>query len=72
MTDQPTEEAVNKLLGKKLYKVYARETVYSMKEVWAYDEDEAQTLANNEGFGNEDIFDGADFEITDVEEDDEA
>ena len=43
-----------------------------MKEVWAYDEDEAQTLANNEGFGNEDIFDGADFEITDVEEDDEA
>jgi hypothetical protein len=72
MSDVEAMNAANKLLGKKLYKVYARETVYSMKEVWAYDEDEAQKLASETGFGNEDIFDGADFEITDVEEDDET
>jgi hypothetical protein len=72
MTDQPTEEAVNKLLGKKLYHVYARETVYSRKDVWAMDADEAETLANNEGFSTDEIIDGDNFEITDVEVDDEA
>jgi len=72
MTDQSTEEAVNKLLGKKLYHVYARETVYSRKDVWAMDADEAETLANNEGFTNDEIIDGDNFEITDVEVDDES
>jgi hypothetical protein len=70
MTDDiEAMNAANKLLGKKQFNVFARETVYSCKKVWAYDEDEAEKLASEEGFGNDDIFDGADFEITEVEED---
>jgi hypothetical protein len=67
--DTEIQDAANKLLGKKKFNVYARETVYSCKKVWAYTEDEAEKLASEKGFGNEDIFDGADFEITEVEED---
>lgn len=62
------EKAANRLLGLKEYDVYARETVYSCKRVWAMDEAEAEELASNAGFTREDEFDGDNFEITDVEE----
>lgn len=69
MSDIDTaERAANILLGLKEYDVYARETVYSLKRVWALNEDDAEKVAHDEGFTNEDIIDGADFEITEVEE----
>jgi hypothetical protein len=66
--DTEVQDAANKLLGKKKFNVFARETVYSSKKVWAYTEGEAEKLASETGFDNDDIFDVVDFEITDVEE----
>jgi hypothetical protein len=68
MSDQTTEHAVQKLLGKKQYEVLASEKVYYSKRVWAYDEADAETVASDEGFSLKDIYDGNFFEITDIEE----
>ena len=67
-TDEQTQIAVNKLMGKKRFEVLAQEWVYYAKIVWAHDEYEAIRIALDEGFVNEDIFDGADFEINGAEE----
>lgn len=71
-----TEEeqiALNKVEGLKQYDVYASETVYYSKRVWAKDDEEAYTKANEEGFAVTDIYDGDHFEITSTEEvEDEA
>ena len=72
MTDQAQDQAVidaaEKLLGKKRYEVFASELVYYAKIVWAYDEDEAEKIASEEGFNNEHIYDGDNFDISGVEE----
>ena len=67
-TDEQTQIAVEKLLGKKKFDVSASELVYYSKIVWAHDEEDAIRIALDEGFVNEDIFDGADFEINGAEE----
>ena len=66
--DPQAQIAVNKLLGKKRFDVSASELVYYSKIVWAHDEEDAIRIALDEGFVNEDIFDGADFEINGAEE----
>ena len=67
MTDEE-QSALNKIEGLKQYEVYATEQVYYAKKVWAKDEEDAQRIANDEGFTNQEIYDGYDFEITEVEE----
>lgn len=62
------QEALNKVEGLKQYGVYASELVYYAKKVWAKDEEDAQRVATDEGFTNQEIYDGYDFEITEVEE----
>lgn len=62
------QEALNKVEGLKQYGVYATELVYYAKKVWAKDEEDAQRVATDEGFTNQEIYDGYDFEITEVEE----
>ena len=67
-TDEQTQIAVNKLMGKKRFEVLAQEWVYYAKIVWAHDEYEAERIATDEGFTNEEIYDGDSFEIREVEE----
>lgn len=62
------QEALNKVEGLKQYEVYATELVYYAKKVWAKDEEDAQRVATDEGFTNQEIYDGYDFEVTEVEE----
>ena len=66
--DEQTQIAVEKLLGKKRFDVVAQEFVYYSKVVWAYDEIEAERIATDDGFTNEEIFDGDDFKVISVEE----
>ena len=68
MTDQPTQEAVNKLLGKKKFVIYARETIYYEVSIDAYTEDEVWEMANNGdvSFPYSAVVDGADFDIYEV------
>lgn len=62
------QEALNKVEGLKKYTVYTSELVYYSKEVWANNEMDAQLIANEAGFTNDDIYDGDNFEINGVEE----
>jgi hypothetical protein len=65
------QTAMNKIAGLKQYEVYASELVYYAKKVWAVDEEDARRKANEEGFSNQEIYDGHDFEMHEVEEVDE-
>jgi hypothetical protein len=60
------QDALNKLQGLKLYKVYASELVYYAKTVLATDKDDAQKVAIDEGFDGVEVFDSTDFEIYEV------
>jgi len=63
------QQAVNKLLGLKTYTVDASELVYYSVEVQAYSLEEAWEKARSGevSFPVESIYDGADFEINDVD-----
>ena len=66
-----TEEeqvALNKVEGLKQYDVFASETVYYSKRVWAKDEEAAVIKANEDGFEVTDIYDRDHFESAWVEE----
>lgn len=69
--EEQTAEAVAKRLeGFKRFTLYARETVYYSKTVWAKDMDDAEEIANDEcDWGNP--VDYADFEVYDMEEEKE-
>lgn len=54
----------------KKYTIYASETVYYMKEVEAESEKQARDMVfdGEIAFDLEDIYDGRDFEVRDIEE----
>ena len=54
----------------KKYRVYASEIVYYMKNVESENEEELRSLIQSGDvmFDNEDIVDGGDFELIDIEE----
>lgn len=64
---QIAEQVAERLEGKKLYVVRARETVYYRREVYATDPFNAEEVCSEDGDWG-DIVDGNDFEVYDVEE----
>lgn len=64
---QIAEQVAERLEGKKLYVVRARETVYYRREVYATSEFNAEEVCSEDGDWG-DIVDGNDFEVYDVEE----
>lgn len=63
--EQVVEEVAMRLDGKKLYRVWASETVYYCQKVWAYNEDDAAEQALPEEWG--DPVDSQYFEVIDTE-----
>lgn len=63
--------AMNKIAGLKQYDVYASETVYYLKKIWAMDESDAEKRACEDGFTNDEILDGDNFQVNEVLEVDE-
>jgi len=64
-----TQKAVDKLMGLKTYTVDASELVYYSVEIQAYSLEEAWEMARSGEvhYSVESIYDGADFEINDVQ-----
>lgn len=64
-----TQKAVDKLMGLKTYTVDASELVYYSVEIQAYSLEEAWEMARSGEvhYPVEAIYDGADFEIVDVQ-----
>lgn len=62
------KQAVSKLLGKKKFVIYARETIYYEVSIDAYTEEEVWEKANSGDieFQYSDVVDGSDFEIYEV------
>jgi len=67
--DAEVQQAVDKLLGLKTYTVDASELVYYSVEIQAYSLEEAWEKARSGEvhYSVESIYDGADFDIIDVE-----
>lgn len=63
--EQVAEEVAMRLDGKKLYRVWASETVYYCQKVWAYSADDAAEKALPEDWG--DPVDSQHFETLDAE-----
>jgi hypothetical protein len=67
MTDKIVEQVIERLEGKKLFRVASKETLYFYRDVYAFDADEAENICMEDGEWG-DASDSSDFEVIAVDE----